>query len=121
MATEHSTSQDVTAADVAPQVVGPLSEIGRLEVNLNGESLTWEKAVVQVGGWSRQQIAPLFWADYPTYPHLVEQDTTLVEFDVTASSLRHGVNEVEIRVGEKGSGQLTVEGVEITIAYKEQS
>ncbi|MBT4609367.1 MAG: hypothetical protein HOC05_04980 [Gemmatimonadetes bacterium] len=121
LATEHSTSQDVTAADVAPQVVGPLSEIGRLEVNLNGESLTWEKAVVQVGGWSRQQIAPLFWADYPTYPHLVEQDTTLVEFDVTASSLRHGVNEVEIRVGEKGSGQLTVEGVEITIAYKEQS
>ena len=101
--------------------LGSLCEVGHLEVSLNGERLLWEHARVQVGGWSRLQIAHLFWADYPTYPRMVEQDTTLVEFDVMGASLRHGVNAVEIRVGETGSRQLIVEGVEITITYKGQS
>ncbi|MDP6981895.1 MAG: hypothetical protein QGG05_02275 [Candidatus Latescibacteria bacterium] len=92
----------------------------RLEVALNGELLPWEQARVQVGGWSRLQISPLFWADYPTYPQSVEQETTLVEFDVSAPPLRHGVNKVEIGLASTESEPLVVEGVEICITYKEQ-
>jgi hypothetical protein len=114
-------SQNSAAPDTASQDRGPLGDDRRFEVRLNGEPLLWEQAVVQVGGWSRQQIAQLFWADYPTFPRSVQQDATLVEFNVMGSTLRHGVNDVEIRVDETGSRQLIVEGVEITIAYKEKS
>lgn len=109
----------LSLADVASQEMVSRGD-DWLEASLNGECLQWKHARVQVGGWSRQQIGHLFWADYPTYPRLVEQDTTLVEFDVMGSSLRHGVNEVEIRLREAGPGRLLVEGVEITIAYREQ-
>ena len=99
----------------------PLGDHDRLEVRLNGDPLRWEHARVHVGGWSRLQIAPLFWADYPTYPQSVEQNTTLIEFDVMTPPLQHGVNQVEIHLAAGGSKQLVVDGVEITITYREQS
>lgn len=121
-------TDDVEAAQAAGVLDGctlaiRLPHIGdgeRLDVRLNGESVSWETARVRAGGWTRLQVAHLFWADYPTTPRLVEQDTTLVEFDVGASCLRQGMNEVEIHLNAAGSGQsVVIDGVEITVAYKE--
>ena len=82
------------------------------------------------GGWTRLSVAPLFWADYPTYPEPVDQDSTLIEFDVGVPPLRKGINTVEIRralLGPDGrsarslGGSVVVEGVEITVAYREKA
>lgn len=40
----------------------------RLEVRLNSHTLSWDRAQVNFDGWVRQQVATLFWANYPTYP-----------------------------------------------------
>jgi len=67
-------------------------------------------------------VASLFWADYPSYPQPVEQDTTLVEFDVGVPPLRHGVNTVEIHLHAGDAGEsVLVEGVEITVAYRKEA
>ena len=93
----------------------------RLDVALNGEPLSWETARVHAGGWTRLQVASLFWAAYPTYPQPVGQDTTLVEFDVGVPSLRRDVNTVEIHLhAGDASESVLVEGVEITVAYRKE-
>ena len=93
----------------------------RLEVMLNGEALPWDAARVHRGGWTRLQVAGLFWSDYPTYPQPVEQETTRVELDVDASALRHGINVVELHLATGTGGTAVVEGVEITVTYREDS
>ena len=99
-----------------------LGDGDRLDVMLNREPLSWEGARVHAGGWTRLSVASLFWADYPTYPQPVEQDTTLVEFDIGVPLLRHGVNTVEIHLPAGGSeGSVIVEGVEITVTYRENA
>jgi hypothetical protein len=96
-----------------------LDEADRLDVTLNDAALAWEVARVQTGGWHRLQVAPLFWADYPTYPQQVEQQETLVEFPLPEHTLRQGENTVEIHLGAAGSGSsVVVTRVEITIAYR---
>ena len=99
-----------------------LGQENRLEVALNGAAIPWDTARVQVGMWTRQQVAALFWADYPTYPQAVEQAGTLVEFDLWAPALRHGENEVEVHLQGDCSGQsVLLERVEITVSYKAQN
>ncbi len=96
-----------------------LTDGDSLEVRLNGESLLWERAGVRVGGWRRQQLADLFWADYPTYPQAVEQEGTLVEYDVGVPSLRQGENVVEIHLRTNNSRQsVVIERIEITVTYR---
>ena len=151
---EAARADDALATCVLTVRVPRLGKGDRLDVTLNGEALPWETARVRRGGWTRLSVAPLFWADYPTYPEPVDQDSTLIEFDVGVPPLRKGINTVEIRrallggpdpidgscaqventpyslpaatdpdgrcarsVGES----VVVEGVEITVAYREKA
>jgi len=130
---EAAQADGVLGACVLSVRVPRLFEGERLEVSLNGEALPWETARVQAGGWTRMQVASLIWADYPTHPEPVVQDSTLVSFDIGVPPLRHGVNVVELRALDggadgrpiggadpSGGSCARVEGVEITIAYREE-
>ncbi len=149
---EAARADDALATCVLTVRVPRLGEGDRLDVTLNGEALPWETARVRRGGWTRLSVAPLFWADYPTYPEPVDQDSTLIEFDVGVPPLRKGINTVEIRRALLGpdpiggscaqventsslpagtdpdgrsarslGGSVVVEGVEITVAYREKA
>ena len=118
---EAAQAQGALAACKLALHMRQLDDRDRLEVTLNGNLLSWEGARMQVGGWTRQQVAGLFWAHYPSYPQHVVQETTLVEFDLAVPALRQGENVVEIHLSTGGSGaSVVVDRVEITIAYKGQ-
>ena len=54
-----------------------------------------------------------------TFEDLVEQEGTLVEFDVGVPSLRQGENVVEIHLRTNNSRQsVVIERVEITVTYR---
>lgn len=95
-----------------------LGDGDRLAVTLNGISMDWTQARVHVGGWTRQQLPPLFWAHYPVYPQAGEQEATLVEFDVAAPPLRSGDNDVVVHLHSARTGaSVVVDRVEITVTY----
>ena len=118
---ESAQAEGLLAACVLAIHMRQLDERDRLDVTLNGNSLAWEGARMQVGGWTRQQVAGLFWSHYPSYPQHVVQETTLIEFDLAAPALRQGENLLEIHLRTGGSGaSVVVDRVEITIGYREQ-
>ena len=52
----------------------------RLEVKFNDHPLPWDQAQISFDGWAREQVAPLFWTTYPTYPVEQKMERTSVEF-----------------------------------------
>ena len=90
----------------------------QLEVRLNGHALSWDRALVNNDGWMRQQVATLFWANYPTYPEQQKMDGTSVEYAIHETILKQGINEIEVQL--KSNDQVTgtiLTGVELSISH----
>ena len=92
-----------------------------LEVKLNDQVVPWRGARVEFGGWTKMQVARVFWGAYPTYPERIEQDGTRISFDVACPPLKQGDNIVEIHLQAQDgapNAPVIVEDIEITVAYK---
>ena len=91
----------------------------RLEVILNGVEIPWSRAEVNFDGWTRLQVAPLFWGKYPTYPIEVDQESIGITINVDAPPLRHGDNRIQVRALSNHSleGRVTLRDIHININY----
>ena len=92
-----------------------------LEVKLNDQVIPWRGARAEFGGWTKIQVARVFWGEYPTCPEPVEQEGTRISFDVACPLLKQGDNIVEIHLKARDgalNAPVVVEDIEITVAYK---
>jgi len=90
----------------------------RLEVRLNSHALSWDRAQVNFDGWMRQQVATLFWANYPTYPQEQKMEGISAEYAIDDSILVQGVNEIEVQLkSNHRANQTILTGVELSIAH----
>ena len=97
-----------------------LSPQDQLAIRLNDHTLSWNQAHVYHDGWLRQQIAPLFWASYPTEPVEQKMEGVSVEYEVEAAFLRQGINEIEIHLlpsHDEHAERIMLIGVELSITH----
>ena len=90
-----------------------------VEVSLNSMPLAWSEGRISSEGWSREAYAAKT-TGYPAQTAQVIDPGTSVEFDVGAPPLRHGTNEIEVRLVERGTGQdekLVLTDVRLEIRY----
>jgi hypothetical protein len=86
-----------------------------IEVRLNGELLPSASATASFGTWSR-----LEWTGFPTRLAQVEHDGGSLEFDLTCPPLRHGNNDLEVRLVHRTVTQpdhVVLADVEVTLKY----
>ena len=95
-----------------------------LEVRLNGEVVPIGPTNVSFSGWTRLRPEPRYWTRFPTQPIEVTEPGASVELDVGCPPVRQGENELEVRIGGRGSKQtspVVLKGVEVTIRYSGSS
>ncbi|MAE60213.1 MAG: hypothetical protein CMJ49_02535 [Planctomycetaceae bacterium] len=100
--------------------VAGLATNDQLDVGLNEQPISWNAARIESGGWTKQQVARVFWGQYPTYPEDVEQDGTRIQFDLNPTLVKHGLNTIELHLTTNRSRRdqpLVVENIEITTTY----
>ena len=90
-----------------------------VEVSLNGVSLAWNGGRISSEGWSREFFVTNT-TGYPAQTTQVTDPGTSIEFDVSTPPLRHGTNEIEVRLIKRGSGQgekLILKDIRLDIRY----
>ena len=86
-----------------------------IEVRLNGELLPSASATASFGTWSR-----LEWTGFPTRLAQVEHDGGSLEFDLSCPPLRHGNNDLEVRLIRRTVSQpdhAVLADVEVAVKY----
>ncbi len=90
-----------------------------IEVNLNGTPLVWADGEKSSGGWSRVAYED-GWNIYPSRTKVDTEPGASVEFEVGAPPLKHGANEIEVRLVERDNGhdeELVLKDVRVWVSY----
>ena len=99
--------------------IGATDEI---EVTVNGTTLPRQSGANAVDGWTRLDITPIFWMEYPSYPEERQNEGKSLTFALNGETVCKGDNSIEVSLvsanGDSGRTAM-LSHVELDVVYRQ--